>query len=167
MALFRREKSWTLGQTDVPAVRASVLAVLSPRGIRVSADGGSGPIEGRAGSGLTSLLVWNERTAPYRVRVNVSEAPGAVLVEAAVEEGSQAGMVGPKKARMYSKIADGLFDDLQDAFAQFVSPVAGTSPVGTVLDATEQIGRLAELRDSGALTDDEFEAKKKELLGRI
>jgi Short C-terminal domain len=35
------------------------------------------------------------------------------------------------------------------------------------MDATEQIRRLAELRDSGALTDEEFEAKKTELLGRI
>jgi ATP-dependent Lon protease len=34
-------------------------------------------------------------------------------------------------------------------------------------DATEQIRKLAELRDAGALTDEEFEAKKKDLLGRI
>jgi hypothetical protein len=34
-------------------------------------------------------------------------------------------------------------------------------------DVTEQIAKLAELRDQGALTDDEFAAKKAELLGRI
>jgi hypothetical protein len=167
MALFRREKSWSLGQADVTAVRESVLSVLGKRGIRVSADGASGPIEGRAGSGFTSLLLWNERTAPYRVRVSVSETTGAVLVEAAVEEGSQAGMVGPKKARMYSKLADRLFDDLQGAFAQFVPLDTDTSAGGAGLDATEQIRKLAELRDTGALTDDEFETKKKELLDRI
>jgi hypothetical protein len=167
MALFRREKTWTLGQADAAAVRESILGVLGQRGIRVSAGGASGAIEGRAGSGFTSLLLWNERTAPYRVRVSISEAPGAVLVEAAVEEGSQAGMAGPKKARMYSKLADGLFDDLQGALAQFASLDAGAGAGGAGMDATEQIRRLAELRDSGALTDEEFEAKKTELLHRI
>ena len=34
-------------------------------------------------------------------------------------------------------------------------------------DVTEQIAKLAELRDQGALTEDEFAAKKVELLGRI
>ena len=34
-------------------------------------------------------------------------------------------------------------------------------------DVTEQIGKLAELRDQGALTNEEFEAKKAELLGRL
>lgn len=35
------------------------------------------------------------------------------------------------------------------------------------LDVTEQIAKLAALRDQGALTEDEFAAKKAELLGRI
>jgi len=34
-------------------------------------------------------------------------------------------------------------------------------------DVTEQIGKLAELRDQGALTNEEFEAKKAELLSRL
>jgi uncharacterized membrane protein YeaQ/YmgE (transglycosylase-associated protein family) len=34
-------------------------------------------------------------------------------------------------------------------------------------DTTEQIRKLAELRDSGALSDEEFEAKKRELLSRL
>ena len=34
-------------------------------------------------------------------------------------------------------------------------------------DVTEQIAKLAALRDQGALTEDEFAAKKAELLGRI
>jgi uncharacterized membrane protein YeaQ/YmgE (transglycosylase-associated protein family) len=34
-------------------------------------------------------------------------------------------------------------------------------------DVTEQIRKLAELRDEGALTNEEFEAKKAELLGRL
>lgn len=35
----------------------------------------------------------------------------------------------------------------------------------TADDSLEQIKKLAELRDQGILTDDEFEAKKKQLLG--
>jgi hypothetical protein len=38
---------------------------------------------------------------------------------------------------------------------------------GAVVGIPEQIRQLAELRDSGALTDDEFEAKKTELLRRM
>ena len=34
-------------------------------------------------------------------------------------------------------------------------------------DVTEQIAKLAELRDQGALTNEEFEAKKAELLSRL
>lgn len=34
-------------------------------------------------------------------------------------------------------------------------------------DVTEQIRKLAELRDQGTLTDEEFEAKKAELLSRL
>jgi hypothetical protein len=36
-----------------------------------------------------------------------------------------------------------------------------------VQDVTEQIRKLSELRDEGALTDEEFEAKKRELLSRL
>jgi hypothetical protein len=34
-------------------------------------------------------------------------------------------------------------------------------------DTAEQIRKLAELRDSGVLTDEEFETKKRELLSRL
>lgn len=46
-----------------------------------------------------------------------------------------------------------------------------TTLAGTVRaakpDVTEQIAKLAALRDQGVLTEDEFAAKKAELLGRI
>jgi hypothetical protein len=43
---------------------------------------------------------------------------------------------------------------------------AGAAPAAEP-DVTEQIAKLAALRDQGALTEDEFAAKKAELLGRI
>ncbi len=45
---------------------------------------------------------------------------------------------------------------------------AGQAPVAagpSADDAIEQVKKLAELRDQGILTDAEFEAKKKQLLG--
>ena len=39
------------------------------------------------------------------------------------------------------------------------------TPAPVAPDPTEQIRNLAELRDQGILTEDEFTAKKKQLLG--
>lgn len=44
-------------------------------------------------------------------------------------------------------------------------PAAAPAPAAPVEDSIEQIKKLAELRDAGILTDAEFEAKKKQLLG--
>lgn len=43
------------------------------------------------------------------------------------------------------------------------APAAPAMPSGD--DAIEQVKKLAELRDQGILTDAEFDAKKKQLLG--
>ncbi len=42
-----------------------------------------------------------------------------------------------------------------------------SQPTGTSSDVTEQIRKLGELRDQGILTEEEFQTKKKELLGRL
>lgn len=44
---------------------------------------------------------------------------------------------------------------------------ADSEPPSTTADPIDQIARLAELRDSGAVTSEEFEAKKAALLGRL
>lgn len=44
-------------------------------------------------------------------------------------------------------------------------PPAAAPVPAPVDDSLEQIKKLAELRDAGILTDAEFEAKKKQLLG--
>jgi len=41
------------------------------------------------------------------------------------------------------------------------------TPDHSAPDALDQLRKLGELRDAGVLTDDEFNAKKAELLGRI
>jgi hypothetical protein len=47
-----------------------------------------------------------------------------------------------------------------------LAQLVGVTPAAEP-DVTEQIAKLAALRDQGALTEDEFAAKKAELLGRI
>jgi hypothetical protein len=47
-----------------------------------------------------------------------------------------------------------------------IEQLARLAGASTAPDVTEQIAKLAELRDQGALTEDEFAAKKAELLGR-
>lgn len=53
--------------------------------------------------------------------------------------------------------------------AQTTDPVAPARPGGGAgqIDPVEQIRRLAELRDQGLLSEEEFQAKRTELLGRI
>jgi hypothetical protein len=46
------------------------------------------------------------------------------------------------------------------------TPPADLAPV-TTPDVTEMISKLASLREAGILTDDEFSAKKAELLARL
>jgi Bacterial PH domain/Short C-terminal domain len=50
-----------------------------------------------------------------------------------------------------------------------ISPLSAITmvPPSSVLDYTEVIGQLARLRDAGALTQEEYEAKKAELLARL
>jgi hypothetical protein len=55
-------------------------------------------------------------------------------------------------------------DAIEEAITARHSPAATQTQVPTVLD---QIAQLASLRDSGALTAEEFESKKAELLRRI
>jgi hypothetical protein len=50
------------------------------------------------------------------------------------------------------------------AAAPAAAPTPAPAPIGNI---PEQIKKLAELRDMGVLTPDEFEAKKKELLSRM
>lgn len=49
--------------------------------------------------------------------------------------------------------------------AQPVHAPASATPARSTDQAIEQIKKLAELKDQGILTDAEFEAKKKQLLG--
>jgi len=55
-----------------------------------------------------------------------------------------------------------------DAVVAAIREAQGAFSVGAAIpDAADQIGKLAALRDSGVLTEEEFAAKKAELLSRM
>jgi len=56
---------------------------------------------------------------------------------------------------------------LATAPAQPAAPVPLADPIDTAEEVTAALGRLAELRDKGAITSGEYEVKKRELLGRL
>lgn len=47
------------------------------------------------------------------------------------------------------------------------APAPPTEPPAPAGDPVRQLGELADLRDNGTITSDEFEAKKTELLKRV
>lgn len=68
-----------------------------------------------------------------------------------------------ENAVIFTKKHAGDFEALRDAvIAAQARPTENAQP-----DVADQIGKLAALRDAGALTDDEFAAKKAELLARL
>ena len=46
-------------------------------------------------------------------------------------------------------------------------PPPPAPPTDASLEVTQTLARLADLRDRGAITPEEYEAKKEELLGRL
>ena len=63
----------------------------------------------------------------------------------------------------------GLFDTLLAHLERLRNEPAGGSvaPAASAESITDQIKKLGELRDAGFLTNDEFNAKKAELLARL
>jgi hypothetical protein len=82
-------------------------------------------------------------------------------------------LTGAAGAAWMKKVEGDLWSwfDLRNVKAQGAAPAAAPAPVAAApppsANIPEQIKKLAELRDMGVLTADEFEAKKKELLSRM
>ena len=68
----------------------------------------------------------------------------------------------------FGKIADQAGSFVREAAHQVAGKMPGIGKDGGVLgDPIDGIRRLGELRDAGLLTEDEFQAKKQQLLDRI
>jgi Short C-terminal domain len=120
---------------------------------------------GRAASAAVDSAVDSVRGAPHTVRVDWVD-------------GKQSLLQLPDKLFQHLAI---LLKDCQLATAAPAAAAPAPASPGVIgqlttlagavrapqPDVTEQIAKLAALRDQGALTEDEFAAKKAELLGRI
>lgn len=85
---------------------------------------------------------------------------GPGLVGVAARTAVVAGTAGRVSRRQQQKYA------AQDAEAQQAAPdPAAPAPVGAVDDTAAQLEKLAQLNKEGILTDEEFAAKKKQILG--
>lgn len=82
---------------------------------------------------------------------------GPGLVGMAARTAVVAGTAGRVQRRQQQKFA------AQDAAAQPAAAQAAAAPAET--DYTEELAQLAKLKEQGILTDEEFEAKKKQILG--
>jgi predicted Zn-dependent peptidase len=84
------------------------------------------------------------------------------LVRAAATTAVVAGTAGAVRHRQEQKYAaqDQAAYDEQVAAQQAYAPPADAAP-----DYAAELAQLAQLRDQGILTEEEFEAKKKQILG--
>jgi putative oligomerization/nucleic acid binding protein len=85
------------------------------------------------------------------------QGPG--LLRGAARVGVAAGVAGRVRHRQEQKWAQ----QDQAAYEQQAPPAQ--APAGGQADYTAELEKLAKLRDEGVITPDDFEAKKKQLLG--
>jgi hypothetical protein len=87
----------------------------------------------------------------------VRRGPG--LVRGAARVGVAAGVAGRVRHHQDQKWAA----QDQDAYQEQAPPAPQAAPAGA--DYTAELEKLAKLRDEGVISADDFEAKKKQLLG--
>jgi len=73
--------------------------------------------------------------------------------------------VNDKNTVMYKTSQQGDFDKLRDAVQSRMSQRNKSFAGATLVSEADELEKLASLRDRGVLTNDEFEAKKRQMLG--
>jgi hypothetical protein len=106
-------------------------------------------------------LIFAQKTARLTIAAHPIEGGSRLVI----------GGGSPEGVRMAAQWARGLPRPDEVPLPELSEPPT-TGPQGLASpreapDVPEQIGRLAELRDAGLITPEEFEAKKPELLGRM
>lgn len=91
---------------------------------------------------------------------------GDLKVESASESGAQVFENMKRPARIQNEIYQQMESNENRKFDR-VSQGLTQAGVTTQPDATAQLEKLAELRDRGVITEEEFQAKKTDLLGRM
>jgi Short C-terminal domain len=86
---------------------------------------------------------------------------GPGLLRGAARVGVAAGVAGQVRHHQEQKWAA----QDQEQYEQQAETAPAPAPAGGEADYTAELEKLAKLRDEGVITSDDFEAKKKQLLG--
>lgn len=74
-------------------------------------------------------------------------------------------MLGHRSARRRGMVVGAAVASSRSKKQQAAAAAPAPTPAPSTDDSVEQLKKLAELRDQGILTEDEFTAKKKQILG--
>ena len=74
-------------------------------------------------------------------------------------------MLGHRSARRRGMVVGAAVASSRSKKQQTAAAAPAPTPAPSTDDSVEQLNKLAELRDQGILTEDEFTAKKKQILG--
>jgi hypothetical protein len=178
-------KTFTGESQDLGLLADEVKTWFKGSGFEVQAADNQGVhvIQARKTSGVRTLLGTNQA-----FNVKIEGTPACYVVEVGTGKWAEnltgAGLAGlftggltwltaAGGAAWVKKIEADLWDWLakrnvkNQAAATPAAPPPAPAPAGGTAHIPDQIKKLAELRDAGVLTPEEFEAKKKELLSRL
>ena len=174
------EKLFPAGNLDLGHLAAELKAWFVSNGFEVQSADNQGVhfVQARKTSGLRTLLGTNQA---FNVKIEAEDATYKVEIGTGkwVENLTGAGLTGLFTGGITWLTAAGgaawvkkLEGDLWNWFEMRnvqnrAAPAPPPAPAASAPPVTEQIKKLAELRDMGILSTDEFETKKKELLSRI
>ncbi len=150
--------------------------------VQVADNGGVHLLQARKTSGLRTLLGTNQA-----FNVKIEGTGGEYMVDIGtgkwMENMTGAGLTGlftggitwltaAGGAAWVKKLEGDLWNwfemrNVQNRAATPVAPAAAPAPAAPPANIPEQLKKIAELRDMGILSTEEFEAKKKELLSRM
>jgi Short C-terminal domain len=93
---------------------------------------------------------------------------GPGLIGTAARAGVAVGVAGRVQRRQAERFADrdaSIAAEREQAYEQQVGPPATQPAAAPAPDYTAELEKLAKLRDDGVISADDFDAKKKQLLG--
>lgn len=155
---WRRKSIMTTGAKAALGVATAGMSLLAT-GVRGTDEGEIIPIDQishvsrKRGMGLNTVVVLTTSAGDLELRVSHADADHVIELVNAIKRGDY-------KAQSVPTAAPAPHAPAQAPVAPVPVPAAGTS----VMD---QIAQLGQLHDAGILTDDEFAAKKADLLAKL
>lgn len=131
---------------------------------------------GKAAAAAVSSTVEAVTGAPHTVRVDWTDGKQSLIslpdklfqhLSILLRESRIVSAAPAAPTASAPEVPGGIRGQIAKLAAPTLGGLAATSFVGPQPDVMEQIAKLAALRDQGVLTEEEFGAKKTELLGRL